>query len=183
MKRGHTALEYKSIIRKIRAIRPDISLSSDFIVGFPGETEDDFERTLEVAAEVEYDSAYTFVFSPRGGTEAADMEADFCDPAEVTDRYERLRVVTERSARQRHAARIGKTEEVVVEGTSKRDDTVLTGRTRQNKLIHFPTVDPIKAGSYATVKVTGAGMQYLTGELVEVTSLPKRRTRIAVVPG
>ena len=123
------------------------------------------------------------MFSPRPGTEAADLEADFCDPDEVTDRYERLRVVTERSSRQKHAARIGKTEEVVVEGVSKRNDAVMTGRTRQNKLIHFPTTDPIKAGSYATVAVSGAAMQYLTGELVEVTATPKRRTRIPVTSG
>ena len=183
MHRGYNAERYLRVIEQARATIPDLAVTTDIIVGFPGETEADFERTLEVAAEVKYDSAYTFVFSPRAGTEAADMEADFCDPAEVTDRYERLRVVIERSARQRHAARIGKTEEVVVEGTSKRDDSVLTGRTRQNKLIHFPTANPIKAGSYATVKVTDAGMQYLMGELVEVTATPKRRTRIPVVAG
>jgi len=183
MHRGYNAERYLRVIEQARATIPDLAVTTDIIVGFPGETEADFERTLEVAAEVEYDSAFTFVFSPRGGTEAADMEADFCDPAEVTDRYDRLRVVIERSARQRHAARIGKTEEVVVEGTSKRDDSVLTGRTRQNKLIHFPSPEPIKAGSYATAIVTGASMQYLTGELVEVTALPKRRTRIPVVPG
>ncbi|MCL4114913.1 UNVERIFIED_CONTAM: hypothetical protein GTU68_013621 [Idotea baltica] len=183
MHRGYNAERYLRVIEQARATIPDLSVTTDIIVGFPGETEADFERTLEVAAEVEYDSAYTFVFSPREGTEAADMQGDFCDPDEVIDRYERLRVVTERSARQRHAARIGKTEEVVVEGTSKRDESVLTGRTRQNKLIHFPTESPIKPGSYANVEVTGAGMQYLTGELVEVTAAPKRRTRIPVVAG
>jgi len=181
MHRGYNAERYLRVIEQARATIPDLSVTTDIIVGFPGETEADFERTLEVAAEVEYDSAYTFVFSPRPGTEAAEMEGDFCDPEEVKDRYERLRVVIERSARQRHAARIGKTEEVVVEGLSKRDDSVMTGRTRQNKLIHFPVAELIKAGSYATVNVTGASMQYLTGELVEVTASPKRRTRIPVV--
>jgi len=180
MHRGYNAERYLRVIEQARATIPDLAVTTDIIVGFPGETEADFERTLEVAAEVQYDSAYTFVFSPRGGTEAAAMQADFCDPAEVTDRYERLRVVTERSARQRHAARIGRTEEVVVEGRSKRDESVLTGRTRQNKLVHFPAERPIKAGSYATVTVDGAGMQYLTGQLVEVISTPTRRARIPV---
>ena len=181
MHRGYNAERYLRVIEQARATIPDLAVTTDIIVGFPGETEADFERTLEVAAEAQYDSAYTFVFSPRPGTEAAEMEADFCDPAEVTDRYERLRVVIERSARQKHAARIGRTEEVVVEGVSKRDDQVLTGRTRQNKLIHFPAPEPIKAGSYAMVKVNDASMQYLMGELVEVTATPKRRTRIPVV--
>jgi len=183
MHRGYNAERYLRVIEQARATIPDLAVTTDIIVGFPGETEADFERTLEVVAEAEYDSAFTFVFSSREGTEAAEMQADFCDPDEVVDRYERLRVVTERSARQRHAARIGKTEEVVVEGTSKRDESVLTGRTRQNKLIHFPAEAPIKPGSYATVDVTGAGMQYLTGELVAVTAAPKRRTRIPVVAG
>ncbi len=183
MHRGYNAERYLRVIEQARATIPDLAVTTDIIVGFPGETEADFERTLEVAAEAEYDSAYTFVFSPRSGTEAAEMQADFCDPDEVVDRYERLRVVIERSARQKHAARIGRTEEVVVEGVSKRDDQVMTGRTRQNKLVHFPITEPIKAGSYATVTVNGASMQYLTGDLVAVTARPTRRTRIPVVAG
>jgi len=181
MHRGYNAERYLRVIEEARATIPDLAVTTDIIVGFPGETEADFERTLEVAAEAQYDSAYTFVFSPREGTEAAAMEADFCDPDEVVDRYERLRVVIERSARQQHAARIGRREEVVVEGFSKRNDQVMTGRTRQNKLIHFPVETPIKPGSYAMVDVTDASMQYLMGELVEVTATPKRRTRIPVV--
>ena len=96
-------------------------MSTDIIVGFPGETEADFEQTLAVAAEAEYDYAYTFVFSPRQGTEAASMEADFVDPAVVSERFERLRLVVERSALRRHEARVGRIEEVLVEGPSKRD--------------------------------------------------------------
>jgi len=181
MHRGYNAERYLRVIEQARATIPDLAVTTDIIVGFPGETEADFERTLEVAAEVQYDGAYTFVFSPRPGTEAADMHADFCDPEEVKDRYDRLRIVTERSSRQKHAARIGRTEEVVVEGVSKRNDAVLTGRTRQNKLVHFPVDKPVKPGSYAKVTVTEASLQYLMGELVEVTSAPKRRTRIPVV--
>lgn len=181
MHRGYNAERYLRVLAEARSIIPDLAITTDIIVGFPGETEEDFEQTLRVAAEVEFDSAYTFVFSPRPGTEAADMVDDFVDPLVVRERYERLRVVIERSARQRHAARIGRTEEVVVEGPSKRDPSVITGRTRQNKLVHFASPAPLKLGSYATVTVTDAGMQYLMGEFVELVSVPNRRVRIPVV--
>ena len=115
-------------------------MTTDLIVGFPGETEDDFERTLEVAAEADYDSAYTFIFSPRPGTRAAAMQDRFVPGEVVAERFERLRVVVERSALARHRDRIGRVEEVVVEGPSKRDPSVTTGRTTQNKLVHFAPV-------------------------------------------
>src|SRR5207253_7730320 len=110
--------------------------------GFPGETEADFERTLEVAAEAEYDSAYTFIFSPRPGTEAATMTDQFVSPDVIGDRFDRLKVVIERSALARNRARVGRTEEVLVEGPSKKDPAVTTGRTRQNKLVHFTATVP-----------------------------------------
>ena len=116
-------------------------MTTDLIVGFPGETDDDFERTLEVVAEAAYDSAYTFIFSPRPGTRAASMTDRFVPADVVADRFERLRVVVERSALARHRDRVGRVEEVVVEGPSKRDPTVTTGRTSQNKLVHFAPVD------------------------------------------
>ncbi len=120
----------------------DLAVTTDLIVGFPGETEDDFDRTLEVAAEAEYDSAYTFIYSPRPGTEAADRTEDFVDPDVVGERFERLRVVIERSAVAKHAARVGRTEEVVVEGPARRDPDLTSGRTRQNKLVHFAADGP-----------------------------------------
>ena len=119
----------------------DLAVTTDIIVGFPGETDDDFAHTLEVAAEGAYDSAYTFVFSPRPGTRAADMTSEFVAPEVIGERFERLRVVVERSALLRHTARIGRTEEVLVEGPSKRDRTVVSGRTGQNKLVHFAPGD------------------------------------------
>src|SRR5207247_1817305 len=122
------------------------AVTTDIIVGFPGETDDDFERTLEVAATAEYDSAYTFLFSPRPGTEAAAMPDRFVPADMAAERFQRLRVVVERSALQKHEARIGRIEEVLVEGPSKRDATVLTGRTRQNKLVHFATIDDLPVG-------------------------------------
>ena len=181
MHRGYSAERYMRVLDESRRTIADLAVTTDIIVGFPGETDDDFERTLELAAGAEYDSAYTFVFSPRPGTEAADMVDRFVDPDVVKDRYDRLRVVIERSARAKHAARIGRTEEVVVEGPSKRDASVLTGRTRQNKLVHFGAPRPIKAGSYALVHVTDASMNYLLGDLVDIVATSQRRKRIPVV--
>ena len=137
MRRGYTAERYLARLAAARAAIPDLAVTTDLIVGFPGETEDDFERTLEVAAEAAYDSAYTFVFSPRPGTRAAAMEDRFVPAEVVAERMERLRMVVERSALARHRARVGRTEEVLVEGPSKRDPSVITGRTSQNKLVHF----------------------------------------------
>lgn len=183
MHRGYNAERYLRVLDQARHTIPDLAVTTDLIVGFPGETDADFDQTLELAARAEFDSAYTFVFSPRPGTEAAEMVDEFVDPEVVKDRYEQLRVVIERSARAKHAARIGLTEEVVVEGPSKRDPAVTSGRTRQNKLVHFASPEPIKPGSYATVTITDASMQYLLGDLVQVTLAPKRRTRIPVAAG
>ena len=181
MHRGYTARRYLEKLAAARAAVPDLAVTTDLIVGFPGETDDDFERTLEVVAEASYDSAYTFLFSPRPGTEAAVM-ADRFVPADVAaERFERLRVVVERSALARHRARIGRVEEVLVEGPSKKDPTVASGRTRQNKLVHF-SVDPVPpAGTFATVEITGAAAHHLRGDLVEVTARPRHRTLIPVL--
>ena len=183
MHRGYTAERYLERLAAARAAVDDLAVTTDLIVGFPGETEADLERTLEVVAEAAYDSAFTFVFSPRPGTEAAELVDRFVDPAVVTDRYERLRVVVERSALARHRARIGRTEEVVVEGPSKKDPAVVTGRTAQNKLVHFPSDRPLRPGTWARVQVTDAGTFFLRGELVEVTAAPSHRTRIPVAAG
>jgi len=191
MHRGYTAERYLARLADARAAVGDLAVTTDIIVGFPGETDDDFERTLEVAAEVGYDSAYTFLFSPRPGTAAAETPEYFVDPEVAAERFERLRVVVERSALARHQARIGRLEDVLVEGPSKRDPAVTTGRTRQNKLVHFPRPDGGEAasapvgttpgpGSYATVRVTGAAPHYLRGELVEITARARHRNLIPV---
>src|SRR5438105_2241060 len=180
MHRGYTAARYLEKLANSRAAIPDLAVTTDIIVGFPGETDDDFEHTLEVAAEAEYDSAYTFLFSSRPGTEAAGMTERFV-PADVAgDRLQRLPRVVERSALQKHEARVGRVEEVIVEGPSKRDASVLTGRTRQNKLVHFPGV-PLPVGTAASVRVTGAAPHHLRGELGDVHERPSRRARIPVV--
>src|SRR5579871_224842 len=136
MHRGYTAERYLERLAAARAAIPDLAVTTDIIVGFPGETEADFERTLEVVAEAEYDSAYTFIYSPRPGTEAAARELEFVDPDEVADRFARLKVVVDRSSLAKHRARIGHTEEAVVEGESRRSARELKARTRDNKLVH-----------------------------------------------
>jgi tRNA-2-methylthio-N6-dimethylallyladenosine synthase len=183
MHRGYTAARYLDRLHAARAAVDDLAVTTDLIVGFPGETDDDFARTLEVAAEAAYDSAYTFVYSPRPGTEAAARDEGRL-PKEVTaERMERLRVVIERSTAARHRARIGRVEEVLVEGPSKRDPGRLTGRTAQNKLVHFASPGPLRAGTFAEVEVTGSGAHHLLGELQRVTDPPRHRTRIPVAAG
>ncbi|MFZ4719386.1 MAG: radical SAM protein, partial [Ilumatobacteraceae bacterium] len=183
MHRGYTAERYLERLAQARAAVDDLAVSTDIIVGFPGETEDDFVRTLEVAAAAEYDYAYTFIFSPRPGTEAADMETEFVDPAVAGERFQRLRVVVEHSAMRKHQARVGRIEEVIVEGPSKKDPSVLSGRTRQNKLVHFPAPQPLRVGSYATVEVTSAAPHHLMGRFVELLAEPAHKRRIPVLAG
>jgi tRNA-2-methylthio-N6-dimethylallyladenosine synthase len=180
MHRGYTAERYLEKLVEARRVVPDLAVSTDIIVGFPGETEADFQGTLEVAAAAEYDYAYTFLFSPRPGTEAADMEADFVDPATAGERFERLRIVVERAAIRKHEARVGRVEEVLVEGPSKKDPKVISGRTRQNKLVHFESPVAMRVGSYATVEVTSAAPHHLIGEFVEQIAEPSHKVRIPV---
>jgi tRNA-2-methylthio-N6-dimethylallyladenosine synthase len=188
MRRTYSRERYLRLVDELRAGIPDLALTTDLIVGFPGETDEDFERTLEVVAAAEYDSAYTFIFSPRPGTEAAARVDDFVPAEVVAERFERLRVVVERSGLAKHRARIGRVEEVLVEGPSKKDATVTTGRTRQNKLVHFPVPDDgsassLRPGTFATVHVTDAGPHDLRGELVDVVARPRHKTRIPVLAG
>jgi tRNA-2-methylthio-N6-dimethylallyladenosine synthase len=180
MHRGYTAQRYLQRLAAARVAVPDLAVTTDLIVGFPGETDDDFERTLEVVAAAEYDSAYTFIFSPRTGTEAATRVDDFVPADVIAERFERLRVVVERSALAKHQGRIGRVEEVLVEGPSKKDASITAGRTRQNKLVHFLADRPLRPGTFAEARVVGAAPHHLRGELVGVTALPRHKTRIPV---
>lgn len=180
MHRGYTADRYLERLAQARAAIDDLAVSTDIIVGFPGETDDDFERTLEVVAAAEYDDAYTFIFSPRPGTEAAEMAADFVDPAVASERFQRLRVVVERSALRHHEARVGRVEEVLVEGPSKRDPSVTSARTRQNKLVHFRAPNPVRTGSYARVEITRGAPHFLEAQFVELLAEPTHKLRIPV---
>jgi tRNA-2-methylthio-N6-dimethylallyladenosine synthase len=181
MHRGYTAARYLERLGEARAAIVDLAVSTDIIVGFPGETDDDFAHTLEVAAAAEFDSAYTFIFSPRPGTEAAEFTDRFVEPAVAAERFERLRLVVERSALRRHEARVGRREEALVEGPSKKDPTITSARTRQNKLVHFRAPAPLRVGSYVTVDITGAAPHHLRGEFVELVAEPSHRRRIPVL--
>jgi tRNA-2-methylthio-N6-dimethylallyladenosine synthase len=182
MHRGYRAARYLEKLEAARRRVPDLAVTTDIIVGFPGETEDDFAATLEVVTAAEYDSAYTFVFSPRPGTEAAAMTDRFVDPEVVAERFSRLKVVVDRSALARHRARIGRRERVLVEGPSRKDPSVLTGRTRQNKLVHFSdATEVLGPGSSAEVLVTAAAPHHLRGELVGPGPRPGRRRSLIPV--
>ncbi len=182
MHRGYTAERYLLKLSQARAIIPDLAVTTDIIVGFPGETNKDFEDTLELAATAQFDSAFTFIFSPRPGTEAAEMKEKFCNKEEVQDRYSRLREVIQRSGLIKHQERIGMEEEVIVEGLSKKNKNFTTGRTRQNKVIHFPAIG-LPVGTVASTRVEEATPNYLMGSLLEIVEKPRTKTRIPVVAG
>ena len=182
MRRGYRAERYLERLAAARAAVPDLAVTTDLIVGFPGETEEDFAQTLEVVAEADFDSAYTFIFSPRPGTRAGAMEDRFVPPDVVAERFERLRTVVERSALLRHQARIGRTEEVLVEGPSRRDPSMQTGRTRQGKPVHFapgPQGAPAP-GAFCEARVDGAAPHHLRGTFLRETAAPAHRRRIPI---
>jgi tRNA-2-methylthio-N6-dimethylallyladenosine synthase len=169
------------VVERLTGLIPRLGLGADVIAGFPGETDDDFARTLEVVDEAEYDAAYTFVFSPRPGTPAADMVDDFVAPALAQERMARLLEVVERHALAKHDARVGRTEEVLVEGPSKKDPTMWSGRTRQNKLVHFaPQLSGLRPGGTATVSVTSAAPHFLRGDVVDVEESRGGRVRVRI---
>ncbi len=181
MHRGYTAERYLQRLAEARRTVPDLAVSTDIIVGFPGETDADFEATMQVAAEARFDDAFTFIFSPRPGTEAATMTDRFVDPAVAGERFHRLRVVIERSALAANEARVGRVEEVLVEGPSKKNPGVLAGRTRQFRLVHFDApAGGLRAGAYATVEITRGAPHHLVGRFVEQTADARHRVRIPV---
>jgi tRNA-2-methylthio-N6-dimethylallyladenosine synthase len=160
MRRTYSRERYLALVERMRDAIPDLAFGTDIIVGFPGETEADFRETLEVVEEVGYDSAFTFVYSPRNGTEAAVMEDQV--PHEVkTERMERLVELTQRMARERNEARVGRVEEVLVEGPSRTDQSVLRGRTRRNTTVNFSGT--ANAGELVDVVVESATSTTLRG--------------------
>lgn len=186
MRRGYTSDRYFDRLARARREIDDLAVTTDIIVGFPGETEDDFSATLERVAEAEYDSAFTFIFSPRPGTAAAQFESDFVAPDVVQDRFERLKAVVDRSSLRKHEARVGREEEVVVEGIAKHGGRQLSGRTRQGKLVHFPAPDiGLVPGRYLSVRITGAGAHHLVGEIISVEDppppSPRRRLSVPIL--
>jgi len=168
MKRGYTMLEYKSIVRRLRAARPAVSISSDFIVGFPGETDADFEQTLRVVEELQFDSSFSFIYSPRPGTPAAEM-AD-ATPHEVKlERLHRLQRQLEAGRSAISASMVGRIEPVLVEGPSKRDDNEVTGRTSNNQIVNFPAPAQ-RIGQFVEVQIVQALAHSLRGELAPTTA-------------
>jgi len=163
MKRGYTVLEYRSIARRLKQARPDLSLSTDFIVGFPGETESDFEATLRLAADVGFDDSFSFVYSARRGTPAA--EYPDATPAEVkAERLQRLQAALAAQARAIGAAMVGSVQRVLVEGRSAKRAHELCGRTANNRMVNFAGT-PELAGRFAQVRITEALAHSLRGEL------------------
>ena len=182
MRRGYTAERYLKRLAAARDAIPDLAVTTDLIIGFPGETDADFQQTLDVVDEAGYDAAYTFVFSPREGTPAASMVEDFVPAEVIGERMTRLTEVVEGHALRLHEARAGRTEEVLVEGPSKTDPSKRSGRTRQNKLVHFTATDAdAPAGSLASVRIQRGAPHWLAGELVAIVAGPPRTpTRIPV---
>ena len=164
MKRPHTALEYKSKIRKLKAVRPDILISSDFIVGFPGESDDDFERTMKLIEEVQFDTSYSFIFSARPGTPAADMPDD--TPIEVKkERLYRLQQTINNQAMQYSRQMHGTVQRILVEGPSSQNIMELRGRTENNRVVNFAG-DARLIGQFVDVEITEALPHSLRGTIV-----------------
>ncbi len=165
MKRGHMALEYKSKIRKLRKIRPDLSMSSDFIVGFPGETDRDFLDTMNLIADVNFDASFSFIYSKRPGTPASDMPDDV--PTEV--KKQRLQILQDRINQQTMQISrrlVGTTQRILVTDFSKKDPGQLQGRTECNRVVNFQCTDPRLIGRFADVLIMDAFPHSLRGELV-----------------
>ncbi|WP_370260840.1 tRNA (N6-isopentenyl adenosine(37)-C2)-methylthiotransferase MiaB [Limnobacter sp.] len=163
MKRGYTALEYKSIIRKLREIRPNLSMSSDFIVGFPGETEADFEKTMDLINSVGFDTSFSFVYSPRPGTPAADLE-DNTDQATKLARLARLQKTIEDNAARISQSMVGSYQKVLVEGPSKKNPEELQGRTENNRVVNFAG-HPRMVGQLVELQITEAFPHSLRGRV------------------
>jgi len=179
MRRGYTAERYMQRLADARAAIPDLQVTTDLIVGFPGETEAEFDESLAVIAAADFDLAYTFIFSPREGTRAAEMVSAFVPDEVVAERFARLKEVLDRSALRRHTAREGRVEEVLVEGPSRRNDQMLSGRTRQGKLVHFPVIEtPLRPGALVDVAITHGAPYHLLGEWRTTHRGPKHKTRI-----
>ena len=167
MKRGYTALEYKSIIRRVRAVRPDITISSDFIVGFPGESDADFEAMIKLVEDVGFDNSFSFIFSKRPGTPAANLEDT--TPHEVKlARLQRLQALIDANTRKHSAAMVGTVQRVLVEGPAKRDPQQLAGRTDGNRVVNFePGVSGASLiGQLVDVRIVASHDYFLRGELV-----------------
>ncbi|MFN2593877.1 MAG: radical SAM protein, partial [Actinomycetota bacterium] len=164
MKRAYSRERYLEKVQMVRDAIPDVAVTTDIIVGFPGETEEDFDQTLSLVEEARYDAAFTFQYSSRPMTEAQGMDGHL-PKAVVQQRYDRLTHLQEAISSERNAGDVGATHEVIVEGASKKDPSKLTGRTRTNKLVHFAS-DGAREGDFRMVSITGAHAHFLEGMVV-----------------
>ena len=164
MKRGHTAIEYKSKIRRLRAIRPDISISSDFIVGFPGETDEDFAATIKLIEDIGFDTSFSFIYSARPGTPAAEIP----DNIDANTKKNRLQILQQRIQQQASEISrkmVGGTQRLLVTGVSKKDPGQLQGRTENNRVVNFTCDDTALIGQFVTVEILEALPNSLRGKL------------------
>jgi len=168
MKRNHTALEYQSIIRRLREARPDISISSDFIIGFPGETDDDFEATMNLIEQIRFDQSFSFIYSARPGTPASALPDDVSMDTKKA-RLQRLQGRIAGFAAEYAQRMIGTRQRVLVEGPSRKNTDQMSGRTENNRVVNFDA-SPSLAGEFALVRITEALPNSLRGELVDVTA-------------
>ena len=164
MKRGYTAMEYKSTIRKLRAIRPDLAMSSDFIVGFPGETDEDFDKMMRLIDDVGYDTSFSFIYSPRPGTPAANIKDDTPHSVKLK-RLQHLQATIDKSVEAISASRLGTVQRVLVEGPARKTPNALFGRTECNRPVVFAGPDRL-IGQLVDVRITEAPMRSLKGEVV-----------------
>ena len=166
MKRGYTAMEYKSTLRKLRAVRPDMAMSSDFIVGFPGETEEDFQKMMKLITDVGYDTSFSFIFSPRPGTPAANL-ADDTPHAVKLRRLQHLQATIEENVQRISQSRVGTVQRILVEGPSRKDPAEYMGRTECNRIVNFPAgPQPERlVGQMLDVHITQAYPHSLRGSL------------------
>jgi tRNA-2-methylthio-N6-dimethylallyladenosine synthase len=166
MKRGYSVLEYKSIVRRLRDIRPQLSLSSDFIVGFPGETEEDFEATIQLVKELNFDDSYSFIYSARPGTPAADLPDDTPQSVKL-ERLQRLQAQIQLQARKIGLDMVGSTQRILVEGISKKSSDEVSGRADNNRVVNFPG-DKALIGHFVNIRITEALSHSLRGEVVGI---------------
>ena len=165
MKRGYTAIEYKSVLRRLRQVRPDIAVSSDFIVGFPGETDEDFDALMKLINDIGFDNSFSFIFSPRPGTPAANLADD--TPAEVKlRRLQHLQSVIDANTKKYSNAMIGTVQRILVEGPSVKDANELQGRTENNRVVNFAGPKEL-IGTLVNTRITESYNYSLRGELVE----------------
>ena len=169
MKRGYTALEFKQKVRKLRAVRPDISISSDFIVGFPGESDADFEKTMKLIEDVGFDQSFSFIYSRRPGTPASDLD-DSVTSEEKHARLSRLQATINDNARRISESMVGSTQRVLVEGPSKKNPNELTGKTENMRSVNFPA-PPRLVGQFVDVVITEAMSNSLRGRVATADGL------------